>query len=139
TVSYDPALQGVLSGAGTSTLTVYGRTITVDTRPLSIPTLVLDGPVLAKNTALTTFTGLPGTYSLRDSRGSSALVPFTLAANGTISYAPSLQGILTGAGTTTLTVHGRSITIDTRSLSVPNVRLDNVLTVKNTAPFSFTG
>jgi hypothetical protein len=138
-VSYDSALEGALTGAGSATLTVLGRTITIDTRPLSIPVLSLNNDLIVSNTAPFVLSGLPGNYTLADYAGTGNSVSFTLRPGGSVSYAAKLQGILSGNGSSTLTVHGRTITIDTRPLSIPSLVLDNALVVGNTAPFVFTG
>jgi hypothetical protein len=111
-VNYDPALDGtILSGLGTPTLIINGRTMTIDTSALAIPTLTLDGTLSVKNTAPTTFTDLPGTYALVDSGGAGAAIEFTLNAADTVGYDPLLEGILTGAGTANLVVHGVAVQI----------------------------
>jgi hypothetical protein len=138
-VSYDTALEGVLTGAGTSTLTLQGRTITIDTRRLSIPELSLNNDLIVTNTAPFVLSGLPGSYTLADNAGTGNSVSFSLMPRGSVSYAAKFQGILTGNGSSTLTVLGRTITIDTRRLSIPSLVLNNTLVVTNTAPFVFTG
>ncbi len=137
-VSYDPSLEGVLSGAGTAALTINGRTITVDARPLSAPYVQLDGPaVLATNTAVTTFTGLPGTYTLLDLiGGATGQASFILSASGTVSYSPALEGVLTGAGTAALVVHGATVTVDATALSVPQLRLADHFDPGTATPFA---
>jgi hypothetical protein len=139
TVTYDPALEGILTGAGTQTLTVRGVSVTVDTRPLSEGILLLDQKITTNKDAPTTFTGLPGLLFLSDYTGGGARVYFTLNADGTVSYDPALEGILTGAGTSTLTVHGVSFTIDTTQQTIPVLDLDSHLFVSNTAPATFVG
>jgi hypothetical protein len=139
TVSYAAGLEGVLSGAGTSTLTVNGRTITIDATALSMPRLVLDSALLVLNSAPSVFTDLPGTYQLTVGGTAPPTVSFTLNPNGTVAYAPALEGILTGAGTSTLKVNGRTVTIDATALSLPAGAVDNAVLVRNTAPLAFTG
>jgi hypothetical protein len=119
TVNYDPSLDGVLSGRGTSTLVITGRTMTIDASPLSVPALTLDGTLSVSNTPFS-FTDLPGTYALVDSGGAGASVAFNLNADGTVGYDPSLEGVLTGAGTNALVVHGVAVQIDPRPLSADN-------------------
>jgi hypothetical protein len=120
-ISYDPSLEGALSGAGTSTLTVNGVTVTIDTTRLSTTRLALDTYVVVRNTAPFAFTGLPGLLTLSDNTGSGATIQFTLKPDGTVSYDASLEGALTGAGTSTLTVHGETIQIDATALSRRNI------------------
>jgi hypothetical protein len=140
TVSYDRTLEGALAGAGTKTLVVLGRTVTVDARPLSAPLLVLnnDTRLVVGNSAPFRFTGLPGALTLSDPAAAGATVAFNLTAAGTVGYAAALQGVLTGAGTSALAVHGRAVTLDTRPLSTPFLTLDEFVSVRNAAPVAFT-
>jgi hypothetical protein len=121
TVSYDSALEGVLTGAGTSTLTVQGRTITIDTRALSIPLLTLNNDMLVSNIAPFVLSGLPGSYTLANDAGTGNSVSFILAPDGSVNYAPKLNAILSGRGTSTLTVLGRTIQINATALSQRNI------------------
>src|SRR5262249_58144163 len=91
-----------------------------------------------RNTAAFTFTALPGTFTLYDAGSPQSRVQFTLGADGTVGYDPSLQGILSGAGTSTLTVVGRSVTVDTRGTSLAYTNVDAYDYVRNTAAFTFT-
>src|SRR5262249_39501232 len=95
-----------------------GRTITIDTRPLSVATLPLDGSLSVPNTTPFTFTDLPGTYALVDSGGAGASVQFTLTAEGrgTVGYDPSLAGVLPAAGSTALVVPGAPAQIQAQAL-----------------------
>src|SRR5262249_48032423 len=139
TVGYDPTLEGVLTGAGTSTLKIRGATVTIDATALSLSRVALDNTFALTNAAAFTFTGLPGKYQRADGSGAPAAVSFTLNASGTVSYDPALEGALTGSGTSTLTVRGATVTIDATALSVPTLVLDNSVAVTNAAPFAFTG
>src|SRR4029077_12657663 len=102
-------------------------------------TLALDGHIVVSNSAPLAFTAAPGSHTLQDSRGATGtLLRFSVDADGTVSYDPSFQGIFTGAGTSTLTVAGVTVTLDTTHLSLIDLQLDNSLAVGNTAPFVFT-
>ncbi len=138
TVGYEPALEGILTGGGTTTLAVHGVAVTIDATALSSTNLLLSSELQVSNTVPLVFTDLPGGYVLQDTAASNAVVAFTLNANGTVGYEPALEGILTGAGTTTLAVHGATITVDATTLSAPLLRLSSELTVSNSAPFTFT-
>jgi hypothetical protein len=139
TVDYDPSLNGLLSGRGTTTLVVHGVTVTIDARALSYHSLVVDNTIVSPTAQAFTFTGLPGRAILSDPSGSTQSVPFTLGADGTVSYDPSLEGLLTGKGTKALTVHGIAVTIDARALSYKAVAADNTVVAPTAQPFSFTG
>jgi len=140
TVAYDPTLNNVLSGRGTTTLTVNGATVTIDPRRLTtLNFLYVDNTVASQTNAPFTFTGLPGPHFLEDNGGSGASLAFTIAADGTVGYDPGLEGVLTGHGTSTLTVNGVTITIDARQLSLAYVNVDDNLFARNNAPITFTG
>ncbi len=109
-ISYDPSLQGILTGQGTDTLGVVGAPITFISS-LSNPYIYIDYET--SDTGPTPYTEnlLPGVHVIEGPAGKSA-VDFTVGADGTVGYDPSLQGILTGEGTGTLGVVGAAITID---------------------------
>jgi hypothetical protein len=138
TVSYDPSIEGIVTGAGTATLTVLGATVTVDATPLTSPILGLDSEIPLGNSAPLAFTTLPGTYTIVDDEAVGASVQFTVAANGTVSYDPSLEGILTGSGTSTLTVHGITVTIDATHLSLQALDVDDAIVPLTSQPFTFS-
>jgi hypothetical protein len=140
TVGYDPSLQGILLGAGVQKLTIHGATITLDATGLSVPFVYVESvSVAVPNTGTVQFTGLPGTYQLFDPYGTGAAVAFTLAANSTVGYDPSLQGVLLGAGGPKLTIHGATITLDATGLSVSFVyAAGNSVVVPNTGTVQFT-
>jgi hypothetical protein len=141
TVSYDQQhLEGILTGAGTSSLTVHGVSITIDATALSYQSLDVDSAIFPRTAQPFTFTGLPGAAFLLDPSGSGATVNFSLGQDRMVSYdQPHLEGILTGFATSTLTVHGVTITIDATALapSVPKLDVDGVI-VATQNPFSLT-
>jgi hypothetical protein len=122
TVAYDPSLQGALAGAGTTELTIAGRTVSFDPTALGTATVFIDGRAFA-GTAPFTVKLLPGQHAVGTAAG---LTPatFTVGNDGTVGYDPSLQGALTGAGTATLTVAGVSVPIDPTALDEPTFTVD---------------
>jgi hypothetical protein len=114
-------------------------TVTVDARSLSLPSLALDVSMPITNAAPLPFTALPGTYPIEDAAGSGAFVQFTVTAAGKVTYDPALEGTLTGTGAATLVVHGVTVTVDVRSLSLPSLALDVSVPITNAAPLAFTG
>jgi predicted outer membrane repeat protein len=90
----------------------FGHT-RLDLRSLSQSRLFLDGNQSLTNGLSPWLTLAPGTHYLSDG---SASVAFTVAADGTVDYDVSLNPVLSGRGTTTLTVHGVSVTIDASGL-----------------------
>jgi hypothetical protein len=132
TVAYDPALEGALTGSGTTALAVIGRSVALDASALGTASVSADG---VGHAAAAPFSVnlLPGQHSL--TTNGTDVTWFTVNADGTISYDPSLQGALTGSGTTSLAVIGRAVTMDATALGVPSVSVDGVAYAA-TAPFS---
>jgi hypothetical protein len=143
TVNYDPSLNGVLSGRGTTTLVVNGVTVAVDATALqaSVPSLTLDpASAIEPTNAPFTITVLPGPHAFAQPF-TNDVVQFTVAADGTISYDASLQGVLTTSGPNMLTIHGVTVTVDATALqaSVPSLILDPASVIEPTnAPFTIT-
>ncbi|GAA2977674.1 RNA polymerase sigma factor [Actinokineospora diospyrosa] len=118
-VAYSADLEGLVSGAGSTTLVVHGRLITLDTSALSATNVSVGGlgwPAYQPRRAVRV---LPGSHRVVSVEGNS--VPFSVTASGRVAYSSDVEGLLTGAGGTTLTVHGRAITLDTSALSATNV------------------
>jgi hypothetical protein len=114
-----PCAAGPECATGTcesGTCQPQGFAITLDATALSNKGLVLTGYSAAPidTTQPRALRLAVGTYSLQPAAGLPSSVSFTVNANGTVSYNPSLEGIVTGAGTSTLRVNGKSITITTR-------------------------
>src|SRR5262249_23538415 len=124
TVSYDPALEGIVSGRGTGTLTIHGAAVTLDPRQLGIPQVFIDN---IDYDATTSFTRplLPGQHFLYTPYLSAYALNFSVGRDGTVSYDSTLEGILSGQGTRTLTINGASVTFDARPLGIAQFFLDN--------------
>ena len=84
TVSYDPSLEGVVTGAGTSTLTVQGVAVTIDASALT-KTQMETGDGIFASTAPFTLQMIPGRQFLSDLTTGNG-VNFTVSANGAESY-----------------------------------------------------
>jgi hypothetical protein len=123
TISYDPALEGALTGSGTTALAVNGFAVTLDPTALGVSALALDG-VAIDGTAASSVNLLPGQHTLATS--GTDVTTFTVNADGTVTYDAALEGALTGAGTTGLAVNGFAVTLDASALGVPTVSLDGV-------------
>jgi hypothetical protein len=108
----------VLSGRGSTTLGVNGRTITVDARALSLPSLVLDSQVNFSNAVPLTATVLPGSQYVGSYYGWGGTASFSVGNDGTVNYDRilDLSGTLLGRGSTTLVVVGDTVQIDARAL-----------------------
>jgi hypothetical protein len=135
TVSYAPALQGILTGQGTSTLAFHGAAVTIDPTALSTTSVVVDYAATESTHAPFTVHLLPGT-NVVEAAGGVGAVNFTVNADGTISYAPALQGILTGQGTHQLVVQGIAVAIDATALSTTAVVVGYAATESTHAPFT---
>src|SRR5262249_35590676 len=124
TVGYDESggLAGLLSGAGSDTLTVNGRSVTIDATALAhdLPNLSLNyqGVTYHSDTSFT-ITVLPGTQYLHNNSSGGGAVLFKVANDGTVDYSNplALSDTLEGRGTRTLTLKGETIHIDARALS----------------------
>ncbi len=112
TVSYIDDLGGTLTGTGTSTLTISGKSI-------NLVSSDVHGLVGVRNNRWATdkagdiFKLVPADYNLQYAPlGGQAIGEFTVEPVGTITVVDSLGGSLTGNGTSTLTVEGKPITLD---------------------------
>jgi hypothetical protein len=123
TIDYAPALEGVLSGRGTSSLSVRGRAVQVDATALTGTYLGFDYVSLDLKKAHS-ISVLPGPHTLWTSGGSN--VSFTVGNDGTIDYAPALEGVLSGRGTSSLVVRGRAVQVDATALTGTYLGLDYV-------------
>jgi hypothetical protein len=132
TVSYDPALEGILAGQGTSQLTVNGAAITINAQALTDPNLAFDYYTAEKPGTFQARV-LPGSHELIEAGGGN--VSFVVNPNGTVSYDPSLQGILAGQDTSQLTVNGATVTIDASALADSSVAVDYHMIEQTNATF----
>ena len=136
TVAYDQALDLVLRGRGTSTLVVQGAALTIDATALSAPEASLAYTPTFATTAPVVRRLLPNADALHATRlfAAEGQVAFVVTGGGTLEYEPALEGILTGRGTATLTVHGAPITIDATGLGAPSFSLAYVGTFLTGSP-----
>jgi phenolic acid decarboxylase len=141
TVDYATALDGVLSGRGTSTLLVNGKTVQIDASSLSAPTFDVNYIRSAvPSGAAISLTLLPGDHAVLYNAGASQpSVTFTVINAGTVDYATALDGVLSGRGTSTLLVNGRTVQIDASSLSAPTFDVNYIrAAVPSSAAISLT-
>jgi hypothetical protein len=124
TVAYDASLQGALTGAGTTEIDVAGRAVSFAPTALGAGTVYIDGRAYSGKAAFTVQL-LPGQHTVGTAAG---LAPdtFTVSNDGTVGYDPSLQGALTGAGTSTLTLVGRNASVDATALQTTTLMVDGV-------------
>lgn len=64
-----------------------------------------------------------GTYNVQTVSGVASVATFTVGSDGNIAYDPSLEGVLSGAGGTKLTIKGRQIVVDATHLSQPQLQI----------------
>jgi hypothetical protein len=124
-VSYDAALDqaGILSGQGSSALTVNGVAVTISSA-LSSPYLAVDY-YISETPGTHPVRLLPGSHLFQAYGGGDAL-SFTVDARGNVSYDPALgqAGILGGQGSSALTVNGVAVTINAQALRNLSLALD---------------
>jgi len=123
-VGYAAGLEGLLTGAGTTTVAVHGFPITLDMTDLGYANATVSGVAFGVPRPVRTLRLLPGTHNVIANGGYT--VPFTVTTTGKVQYDPKPQGILTGAGTTIVAVHGFPITVDVTDLAYGNVTVSGV-------------
>ena len=107
-VDYDTSLNTVLSGRGTSTLVVNGVTVQIDAHALTVANLALNYAVNFATATPLTATLLPGAQSLL--YVNDLVLSFSVNNSGAVDYNASLNGILSGRGTSTLVIGARNTT-----------------------------
>lgn len=101
---YDPPLEGVLVGSGTTALAVRGVPITIDATALEESDYLLRGVgTLPTAPDPLTIRLLPGPHQLRTADGDEDFF-FHVLPDGTVDYAAEHDVLLRGRGTGTLTV-----------------------------------
>jgi hypothetical protein len=98
TVDYDTSLDGALSGRGTTTLALLGRAVTLDLSALGVTTADVDGAWVNLN-GPTPLNFMPGQHYVYLQ---GVVTYFTVNANGTVDYDTSLDGALSGRGSSSL-------------------------------------
>jgi len=145
-IDFDPALNGILAGRGSSRLLVHGTTLRYDATALSAPLLfVLEG-VTKPSDQPYTLTLLPGIHILLYRTGAldlansptDARVQYTVSAASTLDFDPALDRIMEGRGTSSLLVHGLTIQYDATALSAPLLFVLEVVTKPSNQPYTLT-
>jgi hypothetical protein len=141
-VDYDPSLNAVLSGRGSSSLVVNGVTVHIDAHALTMPDLSLNYAVNVATATPFTATLLPGAQSLLYNSGVGGagpdIVAFSVDNSGAVDYDPSLNGMLSGRGSSNLVVNGVTVKIDARALTTPDLLLNYAVNFATACPFSAT-
>ena len=122
TLDYDSSLDSVLSGRGSTTLTVQGVSLTVDATALDARLLFsMYGVVSSQSvSSAQVVTLVPGQNEFHIA----GQIPnfgffFDMGSDGVIDFDPTLDAYVSGRGTSTLTVTGFPVTIDTSNLTAP--------------------
>jgi hypothetical protein len=116
TFTYDPVLEGILEGVGTSLLTMNGAEVQMTGPGLTSTSgeyLVVHTGVFP-TAAVSTLHVLPGTKRIGAAEGA---VHVAVTPEGNFTYDPLLEGILEGAGTSLLTMNGATVFVDATALS----------------------
>ncbi len=111
-VDYKPELRGRLTGSGTSTLAIHGLTLTLNTAEVDYADNTINGIGWQGRQAIRTYKLLPGPHDIITY--GNIKIPFTFTPQGTVTYPADVRGTLTGENTSTLALHGVSITFDGR-------------------------
>lgn len=109
-IEYGQPYAHLLSGVGTGTLTITGIPVTLDATDLSYPYIGLVGHGWRSTKQVQNLRLLPGTHSLIV--GGVGTWPFRITDEGRFAYSTEEAAILSGVGTTTLTLRGLPIAID---------------------------
>ncbi|SMD26054.1 RNA polymerase sigma factor, partial [Kibdelosporangium aridum] len=123
TVDYDRNLEGTLTGSGTNTLSVHGKPVTLNTDDVDYVSTGVGGTYQTTDRTHT-YKLLPGNHYFVFNNQAS--LPFAITQQGNVGYAPELQGMLTGADTKTLAVHGKLITLHTAGVDYANTTLGGI-------------
>jgi RHS repeat-associated protein len=102
-----------------------GFPISIDATALSNKGLAITGYATTPidTTQARTVNLAAGTYTLQPYTGLNSIATFTVDGGGVIQYSPALEGLLNGAGSTSLKVNGRTITVDATPLAQPQLAL----------------
>jgi hypothetical protein len=101
-VGYDPALRGLLTGEGGSTLAVHGFPVTVDAAGSGYPQFGVEGVGWWDARQPRVVRLLPGTHYVTAPGG--RRFPFTVTSAGRVAYAAALDSVFAGRDGTTLTL-----------------------------------
>lgn len=120
-IEYAAALDGLLSGRGTSSLRINGAEVVIDTTAITSNYLILDYIHMhEEKTKPLTVRLMPGYHHVQ----LPVVMVFSVTESGKFEYDASQEGILLGKGTNQLQVRGAAVTIDARALWSPYMALD---------------
>ena len=120
TLQFDPSLDPLIDGRGTRAMVLRGTPVTIDLSALSYDKIDLVGAgILTGATGPVPFILMPGGHGLTmtTGRGPEPAFDFTVEADGTLQFDPSLDPLIDGRGTRDMVLHGTRISIDARGLT----------------------
>jgi hypothetical protein len=119
TLQFQPSLDWLVAGRGTRALVLYGTRIEIDISELSYSGYLVGTSENLDMSGPTSFAVMPGSHSLtmHSGRSPQPTLDFTVQANGTVQFSPSLDTLVAGRGTRMMVLHGVRIDIDVSELS----------------------
>jgi hypothetical protein len=120
-VEYDSRYDRIVSGRGTSTLTVHGIPVTYDTTDIDYTNMTVSGVAFRPAQKVRTLRLLPGAH--RAIAVSGHTVDFSITDSGRVDYPTASENLLTGRGSSTLAVHGKPITLDSTDVDYTNMAI----------------
>ncbi|MGH3825201.1 MAG: hypothetical protein ACRDRA_20540 [Pseudonocardiaceae bacterium] len=124
-MDYDPSLDGVLSGRGSSTLVLRGAPVRFDATALSYPNFSISGMAEWWDARQArTLRLLPGSHTVVTPGPTATRI--TVSQAGRVDYDPSLNGVLSGRDTPTLILRGTPISFDARVSSYSTFAISGV-------------
>ena len=120
TLQFDPSLDSLIVGRGTRDMVLHGTQVEIDVSELSYSRFNLAGitSFTATNEPMP-FVLMPGGHGLTmtTSRGPEPGFDFTVEADGTLQFDPSLDTLIGGRGTRDMVLRGTQVNIDFSELS----------------------
>jgi hypothetical protein len=120
TLQFDPSLDPLVGGRGTKAMVLHGTRVDIDVSELSYRRLnLIAAGSLIEATGPVPFVLMPGGHGLTMTTGRDPEPEFnfTVQADGTLQFDPSLDPTVGGRGTTAVVLHGARINIDGRGLT----------------------
>ena len=120
TLQFDPSLDSLIDGRGTNDMVLRGTRVNIDVSALSYNKIDLIGAGnLTGATGPAPFILMPGGHGLimATTQNPEPGFDFTVEADGTLQFNPSLDSLIGGRGTNDMVLHGTRISIDARSLT----------------------
>ncbi|WP_367127379.1 sigma-70 family RNA polymerase sigma factor [Saccharothrix sp. HUAS TT1] len=134
-VNYRPEADRWLDGGGTSTLAPRGTPVVLDATDVDYSQVTVTGTGWPGPVEVRTVHLLPGAHAVHTEAG--GRFGFEVAEDGTLAYQAELTGLLTGAGGTTLAVHGAPTRVDATRSGQPWFAIGGAGWWNSSAPHDF--